>query len=150
MTTYLTRASTSAYLDASRTTASPQRLLVLVYDRLLLDLERADEALRSGTSAHSHLIHAQDIVMELNTTLDHSVWEGSKGLSSLYTYLFTQLVNANVRRDPALVAECRSLVAPLRDAWHAAANASAAPAPTSSDPFAPAPARRLPMTPLSA
>jgi flagellar protein FliS len=150
MTAYLTRASTSAYVDAARTTASPAQLLCLVYDRLLLDLERADANLVAGISPHMHLVHAQDIVMELLSTLDRSVWDGAQGLAGIYVYLHTQLVNANVRRDAELVAECRRLVAPLRDAWHAAAGG------TLSSTVAPTPnavadiTRRAPMTPLSA
>lgn len=119
-------AATGAYADASRTTASPERLLCMVYDRLVLDLERAAEALASGASAHEPLRHAQDIVHELLVSLDQGVWSGGKALASVYVYLHTRLVEANVRRDPALVAECTRLVTPLRDAWHAAA-ASAGP-----------------------
>jgi flagellar protein FliS len=150
MTSYLTAASRSAYVDASRSTASPAQLLCLVYDRLLLDLERADANLTAGISPHMHLVHAQDIVMELLSTLDRSVWDGAQGLAGIYVYLHTQLVNANVRRDAALVAECRALVAPLRDAWHAAAGGigTAAPAAMATTPATTA--HRAPMTPMSA
>jgi flagellar secretion chaperone FliS len=118
MNPYATSA-TAAYADAARTTASPERLLCMVYDRLLLDLERAAECLELGQSAHAHLMHAQDIVHELLVSLDHEVWDGAGKLASIYVYLHTQLIQANVRRDRALVLECRALVAPLRDAWHA-------------------------------
>jgi flagellar protein FliS len=128
MNPYATSA-TAAYADAARTTASPERLLCMVYDRLLLDLERAADALERSASAHEHLRHAQDIVHELLVTLDHEAWDGAGRLASIYVYLHTKLVEANVRRDLGLVAECRSLVAPLRDAWHAAAERAAA-APT--------------------
>ena len=150
MTSYLTQASRSAYVDASRSTASPAQLLCLVYDRLLLDLERADANLTAGISPHMHLVHAQDIVMELLSTLDRTVWDGAHGLAGIYVYLHTQLVNANVRRDATLVAECRTLVAPLRDAWHAAANGSVNAAPVASAAVVHDVARRAPMTPMSA
>lgn len=120
MSPYLSNAA-AAYTDASRTTASPQRLLCMLYDRLVLDLDRAVDALRSGESAHAHLIHAQDIVMELLTSLDTTKWDGAARLSSIYVYLHTQLVQANVKRDVAKVVECREHVVPLRDAWYEAA-----------------------------
>ncbi|MGE3811763.1 MAG: flagellar export chaperone FliS [Candidatus Nanopelagicales bacterium] len=111
----------SAYTDAKLTTASPQKLLVLLYDRLVLDLDRAEESLAAGRSAHADLVHAQDIVMELLSSLDTEMWTGGQALASIYTYLHTQLVTANVRRDAAIVAEVRSHVVPLRDAWRQAA-----------------------------
>lgn len=117
----MTPYAAAAYKDASRTTASPERLLCMVYDRLVLDLERASEALHSGASAHEHLMHAQDIVHELLVSLDQKAWSGASSLAGIYVYLHTKLVEANVRRDEALVAECHRLVTPLRDAWHAAA-----------------------------
>ncbi len=129
MNPYATSA-TAAYADAARTTASPERLLCMVYDRLLLDLERAAECLELGQSAHTHLMHAQDIVHELLVSLDHEVWDGAGKLASVYVYLHTRLVEANVRRDREIVLECRALVAPLRDAWHAAAERTAAPTAT--------------------
>jgi flagellar protein FliS len=123
----MTPYASAAYKDASRTTASPERLLCMVYDRLVLDLERASAALEEGTSAHEHLMHAQDIVHELLVSLDQRTWSGAKALAGVYVYLHTRLVEANVRRDPAIVAECTQHVVPLRDAWHAAAR-SAGPA----------------------
>lgn len=115
-----TGAMASAYTAASLTTASPQKLIVLLYERLVLDLSRAEEQLRAGGPAHEHLVHAQDIVMELLGSLKPELWSGAAGLGNLYTYLHTQLVTANVRRDADLVVTCRELVEPLLDAWRQA------------------------------
>ena len=43
-----------------------------------------------------HLTHAQDIVSELASTLDVTAWDGAKQLLSVYTFLLTELVGANV------------------------------------------------------
>jgi flagellar protein FliS len=119
----------AAYTQSSLSTASPQKLIVLLYDRLVLDLDRAEHALLAGDAAGRHLVHAQDIIMELLSSLDLDVWDGAAGLQSLYTYLHTELVRANVRRDVAKVVACRELIVPLRDAWREAlAGMSAAPA----------------------
>ncbi len=115
-------AGAAAYSEHARTTASPGQLLVMLYDRLLLDLDRAGTALRAGRNASEHLLHAQEIVMELLTTLDTSAWSGASALSSVYAYLHGRLVLANVRGQADVVAECRDLVEPLRHAWHAAAH----------------------------
>jgi len=65
-------------------------------------------------------MHAQDIVSELRGSLDVTMWEGAAGLAQLYGFLFSRLIRANVRADADLVAECRGLVEPLRDAWREA------------------------------
>jgi flagellar secretion chaperone FliS len=116
------------YLANSIATASPAKLLTMLYDRLLLDLNRAEEALRAGdrTAASQQLIHAQDIVMELRTSLNMDVWDGADRLAQIYTFLLTELVGANIHADADRIASCRSLVEPLCDAWREASLAVAA------------------------
>ncbi|WNV76472.1 flagellar export chaperone FliS [Geodermatophilus sp. DSM 44513] len=111
------------YLGDSVATASPQQLLVMLYDRLALDLERADTALRAGDrqAAGNQLTHAQDIVVELQESLRVDAWEGGPRLAALYTWLFGELVQANVKADRNRVASCRQVVEPLREAWRQAA-----------------------------
>jgi flagellar protein FliS len=112
----------SRYLNDTVSTASPTRLLVMLYDRLVLDLARAEEALLAGDRepGSRHLLHAQEIVMELHSSLDVTTWSGAVGLSQLYTFLTTELIGANIRADTVRTATIRQLVEPLRDAWHEA------------------------------
>ena len=125
------------YLAETVATASPGQLLVMLYDRLVVDLTQAEEAMRAAEFpiASGRMMHAQDIVAELRSSLDVTVWEGAAGLAQLYGFLFSHMIKANVRRDPALVAECREIVEPLRDAWREAlvATRTAAMAGTAAD-----------------
>lgn len=116
------------YLRDSISTASPAKLLIMLYDRLILDLAKGEEALRSGEreEAHERLTHAQEIVLELRTSLDVEAWSGAPGLAGLYGWMLTELIGANVSRDADRVAACRALVEPLRDAWNEAATAAVA------------------------
>jgi flagellar protein FliS len=116
------------YLQDSIDTASPGKLLVMLYDRLVMDLIQGEEALRAGDrdSASDRLNHAQEIVLELRTTLNIEAWAGAPGLASLYSFLLTELIQANIRRDADKVASCRALVEPLRDAWREAVTLAAA------------------------
>jgi flagellar secretion chaperone FliS len=121
------------YLQDSISTASPGKLLVMLYDRLVMDLVHGEEALRTGDRerANERITHAQDIVLELRTTLDVDAWVGGPGLAGLYGFLLTELIQANIKREADKVAACRALVEPLRDAWREAAGlaaVSAAPA----------------------
>jgi flagellar protein FliS len=119
------------YLADSIATASPAKLLIMLYDRLVLDLTRGEQALVDGDrgEASRQLTHAQDIVMELRTSLDLDAWDGAAGLANLYVFLLTELMQANVTADPARVAACRDLIEPLRDAWREAAFKAAVPTP---------------------
>jgi len=111
------------YMGDSIATASPQQLLVMLYDRLALDLERAQAALADGdrSGAGEQLQHAQDIVLELLSSLRVDVWEGGPRLAALYNWLVSELMQARIRNDANRIASCRQVVEPLRDAWRQAA-----------------------------
>jgi flagellar secretion chaperone FliS len=116
------------YLQDSVNTASPGKLLVMLYERLIRDLAQAEEAIadRDRERSSELLIHAQEIVLELRTTLDMDAWSGAPGLASLYGFVLTELIGANVAQDAAKVRSCRTLLEPLRDAWRDAAAAAVA------------------------
>ncbi len=113
----------NAYLASTVTTASPQQLLIMLCDRLALDVQRAADALRTGQpgQAHPHLLHAQEIVLELAASLNVDVWEGAAGLASLYDYLHHELVRANINKDLRATEFCLDIVTTLRDTWREAA-----------------------------
>jgi len=94
----------------------------------VLDLMQAEESLRGDDRerAHERITHAQEIVIELRTSLDVEAWSGATGLANLYGFLLTELIGANIARDPDRVRACRTLVEPLRDAWREAAAAAVA------------------------
>lgn len=111
------------YLAEAVATASPARLVCMLYDRLVLDIVQGRDALneRDYRQADQHLRHAQDIVLELRTSLRLDQWDGAARLASIYGWLLRELVLANVEKNPAKADECRKLVEPLREAWHGAA-----------------------------
>ena len=113
----------AAYVSSSIETMSPARMIVALYDRLTVDLERAEQAIAAAdpSTAHACLIHAQSIVSELHDTLDADRWPAARRLKDIYVFVLFELVGANVDKDGARVAACRDLVVPLRDAWTEAA-----------------------------
>ena len=123
VSTAATERSRNRFLANAVETASPSALLVMLFDRLVLDISRGEEAQRDGRrgDAGTALTHAQDIVSELMSTLDVDAWDGGPGLLAIYTFLMAELVRANVSGDPERTAGCRRVVEPLRDTWREAA-----------------------------
>jgi flagellar protein FliS len=127
-------AQRNAYGREAVLSATPARLLTMLYDRLLLDLGRARVA-QDGSDwaiASTNLVHAQAIVAELTSSLRMDVWDGAKDLQALYTYVQVAMVNANVHRDVRLTEECIAHLEPLRQAWHEAADLAPAASTVSS------------------
>ena len=118
-----TAALRARYQSDRIATASPQQLLVMLYDRLALDLERGEDALVAGDrqAANGQLQHAQEILLELQSTLRVDVWDGGPRLAALYVWLLKELVQANTKGDVRRVRDCRKVVEPLREAWREAA-----------------------------
>jgi flagellar secretion chaperone FliS len=116
-------AARAAYNRDAVLSASPARLLTMLYDRLLLDLHRAEAAQESERwdVASENLVHAQAIVGELASSLRPEVWDGGDALLALYQFVTRSLVSANVQRNADRTRECIALLEPLRAAWHEAA-----------------------------
>ncbi len=97
----------------------------MLYDRLLLDLHRAEPRRRrpTGRPRASSCCTPQAIVGELSSTLRIDVWDGGEGLLAIYNYASTSLITANVHRDVQATRDCIRILEPLRQSWHEAAAA---------------------------
>lgn len=107
-----------AYQRVQAETSSPGEVIVLLYNALLKNLHRALDAMESGDGAKvsEALTRAQDITLELRTSLDAEA-ELAEQLLPLYTYVFRSLVAANLNKDADLIRELETLITPMRDAW---------------------------------
>lgn len=115
-------AARARYLADAVATASPARRIVLLYDRLWLDVQRAQAAQDAGEpSARDHLQHAQQIVAELLGSLDQTAWAGAGDLASLYGYLLRELIAENGEPRPGRLALIGKIVSDLRATWQQAA-----------------------------
>ena len=119
------------YASDATQTVSPARLLTMLYDRLVVDLVAAEEAMRGGDveTTGARLGRAQEILLELHSTLDVEVWPEGESLARLYVWMVGELMQARLRGLPERVADCRELVEPLRDAWHQASGGAAVAVP---------------------
>jgi len=114
----------SRYMSSAVATVGPARLLNMLYDRMLLDVDRAVRALDAGdrVEATQHLMHAQEIVAELMVSLQVDEWDGGPQLMSIYQYLLSELIESSVRGDRDRAVACRTLILPLAEAWQDAAD----------------------------
>lgn len=120
------------YASDAAQTVSPARLVTMLYDRLVLDLITAEEAMhRQDVRVVGERIgHAQEILLELYASLYLEVWPEGEPLSRLYLWLVQELMQARVRSDPERIVACRQLLEPLRDAWRQTATGQPVPLAT--------------------
>jgi len=112
----------SAYQSHAVQTANGPQLLVMLCDRVSVDIARAAVALESSDNkaANDHLQHAQKIVRMLRNALEPTGFEGGQQLLSVYVFLEAHLIRANLEKDIDLVRECAALIAPIHAAWRKA------------------------------
>ncbi|HST48201.1 flagellar export chaperone FliS [Jatrophihabitans sp.] len=109
------------YLADAVATATPARRIVLLYDRLWLDIQRAQAAQDCGDlTARDHLQHAQQILAELLGSLDVTAWTGAADLASLYSYLLRELIGEVIEPRPGRLATVTRIVSTLRESWQQA------------------------------
>lgn len=127
--------SQRSYLRAAVQEASPAGLVVILYDLLVEDLQRAIAALRRDAieERSRHLKHALLVLQLLDCYLDLEHGGAAAGsLSAFYSHLRAQLLHAQFRSDPAPLERQIALVLDVREAWQAVdANPSAKPPVTS-------------------
>lgn len=113
----------SAYRSNTVSTATPGQLLVMLFDRLVLDVERGLRAQMKSDQeqANTQFQHAQAILAELQSSLDPEGWAGGHELMALYGYLQRRLIQANVSRDQRAAKESLILCRRLADTWKRAA-----------------------------
>lgn len=123
------------YRKITTETASPGELLLQLYQAAIKNVGQAAEAMTHGdvVKAHKLIMRAQDILMELQRTLDHQRGgEIAARLDGLYTYMRGRILTANIDKDRAPLDEVCGLLRQLLAAWQQAvrdtARQTAAPA----------------------
>ena len=118
--------SASAYQSQAVQTANQPQLLVMLFDRLAVDIARAELAMETSNfeTTNESLQHAQKIVRMLSSSLDPDGFSGGHELLAIYVFLENHLIKANLEKSLTAVKECADLVRPIHEAWRRAVNAS--------------------------
>ncbi|RMG15862.1 MAG: flagellar export chaperone FliS [Planctomycetota bacterium] len=97
-----------AYGGMRVTTTRPQALVLLLYERALLDIDRAQAAAEHGEAqtAAAALRHARSVVLELLASLDRERGgELATNLAALYDFAFASLAPPARREEVDAVRE---------------------------------------------
>lgn len=101
-------------------TASPARLVVMLYDGAIRYLRQASAALRAGRHgvARERVRRARAVIDELNRSLDtREGGDVAVRLRSIYLFCTTHLNDATAELDADGYDRVAHLLAELRDAW---------------------------------
>ena len=110
----------NAYKKASVNTLDQTKLIIMLYDGAIKNASFAVEHMKSGQieKVHDCLIKTKNIVTELMATLNMDRGgDIAKNLQSLYSYMFSQLIEANMNKKTEPVVIVIDLLKELRAAW---------------------------------
>ena len=108
------------YRQNSVETATPTRMVVMLYDGAIRFLSLALPAMRAQVYDQQSLQigKAQAIIAHLRDTLDFQAGGAvARHLSKLYTDMFDALTDANIHDKPERVEEVITALRGLREAW---------------------------------
>ena len=105
-------------------TASPEKLVKLLYDGAIKHLEKSHLGLTDTKTARSpevgqSLSRAMGILGELRASLDHAAGGAiAKDLDRLYEFSLDQLSQANLTRTPTGVVNTLQVMRTLQEGWN--------------------------------
>ncbi|EGA89002.1 flagellar protein FliS [Planococcus donghaensis MPA1U2] len=106
------------YQQNSVMTASPQELTLMLYNGCLKFMKLAKRAMadKKIEEKNTNIIKAQNIIQELRSTLKADI-EMSAGLEQMYEYMYSRLVEANMKNDVSALEEVEELMTDIRNTW---------------------------------
>lgn len=108
----------AAYLENKIKTATPAELTLMLFDGAIKFCNIAIMAIdeEDVSKAHTNIIKAQDIISALRSSLDHK-YEVADNLDKMYDYIYSRLVDANIKKDKLIIEEVLEYIRGLRDTW---------------------------------
>ncbi|NLX62345.1 MAG: flagellar export chaperone FliS [Tissierellia bacterium] len=114
----MTYSALNQYKQNTVYTATPEELTLMLYDGCIkfMNIAKYNIENKNIQKSHEALLRAQDIIMELRSTLDPS-YQISNNLMSLYDFMRQRLIDANINKDIKPIEEVLELMTDLRDTW---------------------------------
>lgn len=99
-------------------TTTPGELTLMLYNGLVqcIKLAIANQERADREEVNKQLVKGQDIIRELLCTLNMK-YEISGQMAPLYEYMLDRLIQANIRKDRAIMEEVLDFAEQFRDTW---------------------------------
>lgn len=99
-------------------TATPEELTLMLYDGSIKFMNIAKYSIENDDiqRAHEALIRAQDIIIELNSSLNME-YELSTNFRRLYEFILDKLIDANIQKEIEPIDEALEILTEMRDTW---------------------------------
>lgn len=106
------------YQQNSVMTASPQELTLMLYSGCVKFIKIAKRAMndKNFQEKNTNIIKAQNIILELRSTLNSGI-DMSTGLEQMYEYMYSRLLEANMKNDIEALEEVETLMTDMRNTW---------------------------------
>lgn len=110
-----------AYQKQAVTTSKPEDLTLMLYQGMVKFIRMSKIALQNKQleECHTYNLRAQDILTELMVTLKME-YPVSASLQSMYDYMKSRLIEANLKKDPAILDEVEEYAVELTETWQEA------------------------------
>lgn len=110
------------YKNNSVNFASKEQMLLMLLDGAVKFAKRGKLAIQEKNIqlAHDSITRTQDIFTELKVTLDTSVGDWAKQMFNVYSFINDRLLQANIKKDEAIMDEVIPLIEEVRNTWNEA------------------------------
>ena len=101
-------------------TASPEQILLMLYDGAIRFTERAITGIEENKPElrRSGISRAIAIITEFSDSLDHEIGgEIAEGLDALYSFMVRELISCNIDNDLEKLKVVKKLLLELRQTW---------------------------------
>lgn len=108
----------SAYQNNKINTASPAELTLMLYEGAIKFSNIALIGMEENniSKVNNNIIKVEKIITYLRTTLDFK-YPVSKDFDNVYQYVYDRLIEANIRKDKAILEEVLGILREMRDTW---------------------------------
>ena len=109
------------YQEQVMNTATPGMVTVMLFEEIIKNINLGMKAIDEHNiqDSHNSILKAESIYLALHGYLDER-FEISKSLSTLYEFLASRLVEANVKKDKVILKEVLAFTTEFRDTWRQA------------------------------
>lgn len=106
------------YTNNKIMTASPAEITLMLYEGAIKFCNIAIVSIEHGEieKAHLNIKKTQRIIEEFRNTLDHK-YAVAEDFDRIYVYLLQRLLEANIKKDPAILEEVNTHLRSVRDTW---------------------------------